>query len=450
MAKSVPGEVLKAADRPVRDASRMHGWYGGKMQTMPKCLIRDLADFAVWYTPGVAAPCREIQQDPSLVFEYTNKANTIAIVSDGSRVLGLGNIGPEAGLPVMEGKALLFKYLGGVDAVPLCLDTQDPDELIDTVKRLQPSFGGVNLEDIAQPKCFRVLDALRDTLSIPVWHDDQQGTATVVFAALQNALRLVGKRIADIKVAMIGMGAANVANYRLLKVAGVDPRGIIGCDTKGTLHRGRRDLEKQRDLFEDKWRVCEETNEEGVVGGIAEAIKGADAVLAFSTPDPETIKADWVKTMAKKAIVFACANPMPEIWPWHAEQAGAAVVATGRCDFSNQVNNALCFPGIFRGVLDIRARTITDQMAMAAAHELARYARDAPEFGETRILPPLDDWEVHPHIAAATGVMAQEQGVAALSRDATMLYDEAFLTISNVQDATRALIREEFIPQPPA
>ena len=450
MADPVHGEVLKAAERPAQDASRMHAWYRGKMQTMPKCLLRGLADFALWYTPGVAAPCRDIQQDPNLVFEYTNKANTIAIVSDGSRVLGLGNIGPEAALPVMEGKALLFKYLGGVDAVPLCLGTQDPDALVETVKRLQPSFGGVNLEDVAQPKCFRVLDALRDELAIPVWHDDQQGTATVVLAALQNALQLLDKRIDNIKLAMVGMGAANVATYRLLKVSGLNPRGVIACDTKGTLHRGRDDIERQRDLFADKWRVCLETNANGVVGGIPEAMEDADALLAFSQPDPELIKPDWVKRMAKHAIVFACANPTPEIWPWHAESAGAAIVATGRSDFSNQVNNALCFPGMFRGVLDVRARTITDEMALAAAQELARYARNADGFCKTRILPPLDDWEVHPRVATATGMMAQEQGVATLSRDATMLYDEAFLTLSNAQDATRTLIREEFIPQPPA
>ncbi|HSH43639.1 MAG TPA: malic enzyme-like NAD(P)-binding protein, partial [Arenicellales bacterium] len=239
------------ADQPAGEAMRLHSFYRGKVQTMPKCALRGLDDFAVWYTPGVAAPCRAIHAESDLVYEYTNRGNAIAVVSDGSRVLGLGDIGPEAALPVMEGKALLFKYLGGVDAVPLCLRTADPDELIRVTRTLEPCFGGINLEDIAHPQCFRVLDTLREEMSIPVWHDDQQGTATVLLAGLLNALEVEGKRLEDARIALVGMGAANVAVYRLLTAAGADPGGIVACDTGGVLHPGRGDIEAQSSLFVD-------------------------------------------------------------------------------------------------------------------------------------------------------------------------------------------------------
>src|SRR5579883_3207753 len=251
-----PQELLTNACKPAEEALRLHPIYRGKVQMAPKCPVSKLADFAVWYSPGVAAPCQAIHREPELVYEYTNRGNSIAIISDGTRVLGLGDIGPEAGLPVMEGKALLFKYLGGVDAVPLCLGTKDPDEFIRTVKLLEPSFGGINLEDIAQPKCFRILDTLRREMSIPVWHDDQQGTATVLLAGLINALQVVGKALGLVKIALIGMGAANVATYRLLKAAGADPAAIIACDSRGVLHKDRHDIEERQAEFTDKWRVC--------------------------------------------------------------------------------------------------------------------------------------------------------------------------------------------------
>jgi len=415
---------------------------------MAKCAIRDFSDFAIWYTPGVAAPCRAIKEDPELVFEHTNKGNCIAVVSDGTRVLGLGDIGPEAGLPVMEGKALLFKYLGGVDAVPICLRTKDPDEFIHTVKLLEPSFGGINLEDIAQPKCFRILDTLRAEMDIPVWHDDQQGTATVLLAGLINALKIVGKEMDKIKIAMIGVGAANVATYRLLKASGVDLGGIVACDSKGTLHPGRHDIEERQEEFADKWRICNETNAERVVGGIAEALRGADVCIAFSRPGPGTIKPEWVKAMAKDAIVFACANPIPEIWPWEAKEAGARIVGTGRSDFPNQLNNSLGFPGIFRGVLDVRARTITDEMAIAAAHELARCAEERG-IHEEDIAPRMDEWEVFPREAVATAMKAQEQGIARLKKTRQQLYEEASAIIRQAREATQCLMREGFIPLAP-
>ncbi|MBN1247446.1 MAG: NADP-dependent malic enzyme, partial [Anaerolineae bacterium] len=323
-------ELLARAEKPAADAMRLHPFYQGKMQMVPKCIVRDFQDFAIWYTPGVAAPCRDIQSHPEKVWEHTNRGNTIAIVSDGTRVLGLGDIGPEAGLPVMEGKALLFKVLGGVDAVPIVLRTKDPDVLIETVKALEPSFGGINLEDIAQPKCFRILDTLRAEMDIPVWHDDQQGTATVTLAGVINALKVVGKEIAQVKIALIGVGAANVATYRLLKAYGADLGGIIACDSKGTLHAGRHDVEERQDEFVDKWRICQETNAEGVVGGPVEAMRGADVMIALSKPGPGTIKPEWVARMAEDAIVFPCANPIPEIWPWEAKEAGARIVGTGR------------------------------------------------------------------------------------------------------------------------
>ena len=440
-------ELLAKAKQPSADAMRLHPFYRGKVQMMPKCPVRGFGDFAIWYTPGVAAPCRAIHDTPELVYEHTNKANTVAVVSNGTRVLGLGNIGPEAGLPVMEGKALLFKYLGGVDAVPLCLRAEDPDELIRTVEILEPSFGGINLEDISQPNCFLILEALRSRLQIPVWHDDQQGSATVLLAGLLNALKVVGKRIDSIKIAMVGLGAANVATYRLLMSAGVEAGAIVACDRGGVLHRQRQDLEaKQRD-FPDKWRVCRETNSDGVRGGIAEALRGADVCIAFAAPGPDLIRPEWVKAMNQGAIVFACANPIPEIWPWEAKEAGACIVATGRGDFANQVNNSLGFPGIFRGALDVRARTITDEMAIAAANELAACAEEQG-LGEECIVPRMDQWEVFPRVAVATAMRAQEQEIAALSKSREQLLREATAVISQARQATEVLVREGIIASP--
>jgi malate dehydrogenase (oxaloacetate-decarboxylating) len=441
-------ERLTRAERPVEEALRLHPFYRGKVQVLPKCPITSDQDFAIWYTPGVAAPCREIQKSPELVYEHTNKANTIAIVSDGSRVLGLGDVGPEAGLPVMEGKALLFKYLGGIDAVPLCVRAKEPDDIIRVVETIEPSFGGINLEDIAQPQCFRVLDVLRAELQIPVWHDDQQGSATVLLAGMTNALKIVGKAIGAVRIAMVGMGAANVAVYRLLKTAGIEPGAVIACDTRGTLHRDRTDVEAQQELFVDKWQVCTETNVGRVTGGIPDALRGADVCIAFSQTGPDVIRPEWIRAMARDAIVFACANPVPEVWPWQAKAAGARIVATGRSDFANQVNNSLGFPGIFRGVLDVRARTITDQMAIVAAEALAGLAEEQG-LGEERILPGMGEIEVAARVAAATGAKAQAQGVARKEVSPDRLYQAALATIQAARKATRLLIDSQVIPPRP-
>mgnify|MGYP005852932741 CR=1 FL=1 len=443
-------ELLARAQKPSDDAMRLHPFYKGKVQTAPKCVIRDLNDFSIWYTPGVAAPCRAIAQNAELVYEHTNRANVVAIVSDGTRVLGLGNIGPRAGLPVMEGKALLFKYLGGVDAVPLCLETDQAQEIIAAVKLIQPSFGGINLEDIEQPKCFTVLDTLRadPAVEIPVWHDDQQGTATVLLAGLINALKIVGKRMDNIRIAMIGVGAANVATLRLLKACGVNLAQVVAADSKGILNRKRKDIEMAQDRFPDKWLLCRESNREGRVAGIAEAMRGADVMIGFSRPGPGTIKKEWVAGMARDAIVFPCANPIPEIWPWEAKEAGARIVGTGRSDFANQLNNSLGFPAIFRGALDVRARTITDEMCLAAAYELARCAEDRG-IDEDNIAPSMDEWEVFPREAVAVGMKAEEQGVARLSLSREALYRKAEETIRSAREMAHLLMREGAIAPAP-
>jgi malate dehydrogenase (oxaloacetate-decarboxylating) len=437
-------ELLAKAKQPAADALRLHPFYHGKVQTALRCRVRDFDDFAIWYTPGVAAACKAIEADPELAYEMTNKWNTVAVVSDGTRVLGLGDIGPKAGLPVMEGKALLYKYLGGVDAWPIMLGTKDPDKIIETVLTLQPGFGGVNLEDLAQPKCFRILDTLREKAEIPIWHDDQQGTATVTLAALIDAVKLVGKKMSEVSIAFVGCGAANVACSRLIFAYGANPALCRMVDTKGILHKGRADLEKRRTEFVDKWRLCQVTNAEGREGGIAEAMRDADVLIALSTPGPDVIRKEWVASMAKDAIVFACANPIPEIWPWEAKEAGAAVVATGRSDFPNQVNNSLGFPGIFRGTLDVRAKTITDEMCIAAANALANMAAERglnPDY----ITPTMDEWEVFPREAAAVAVKAVEQGLARRVTTFDEEFDRAAAIIKSSRDLTATMMKEGFI-----
>jgi len=435
-------ELLARAEKPASEALRLHPFYQGKVEVTLKAPVRNYGDFALWYTPGVAAPCRAIQGNKEEVYNHTNKANFVAIVTDGTRVLGLGDIGPEAALPVMEGKALLFKYLGGVDAFPICLDTKDPEEIIRTVKLLQPAFGGVNLEDIASPKCFYILERLRRECHIPVWHDDQQGTACVTLAALFNALKIVGKELSKVKIALIGAGAANIATVRLLLAAGVPGENMVICDSKGILHKGRSDIDETQ---REKLEIIRLTAAGS--GGIPEAMEGADVVIALSKPGPGTLKKEWVSAMAEDPVVFACANPVPEIWPWEAKEAGAAVVATGRSDFPNQVNNSLGFPAIFRGVLDVRARTITDTMCIAAAKELAACAAKKGLTPE-RILPTMEEEDVFPRVAAATAMQAIKEGVARLEPDRETLYRTAAEKIKRAREQTRVLMERGLIPLP--
>lgn len=440
-------ELLAKAEQPSKDAMRLHPFYRGKIEVIPKCRIRDFHDFAIWYTPGVASPCNEIQKNKEKAYELTNKGNFVAVVSDGTRVLGLGDIGPEASLPVMEGKALLYKYLGGVDAFPVCLGTKDPDEIIQAVKWIQPSFGGVNLEDISHPKCFYILDTLRKETEIPVWHDDQQGTACVTVAGLINAIKIVNKKMEEIKVALIGAGAANIAISRLIVRAGVNPENIIAVDSKGILHRDREDRETLQKQYKEKWHICETTNIQNLKGDIPQAMEGMDVVLSASKPGPGIIKQEWVKNMADDAIVFASANPIPEIWPWEAKEAGARIVATGRSDFPNQVNNSLGFPGIFRGALDIRATHITDEMCIEAARELAKVAEDHG-IHEDYIIPNMDEWEVFPREAVAVGTKGIEQGVARIEATAEERFKQAEIIIKKARDEVQAMMKQNFIIDP--
>jgi malate dehydrogenase (oxaloacetate-decarboxylating) len=440
-------ELLAKAKKPSADALKLHPFYRGKIETTLKCTVHSFNDFAIWYTPGVAAPCKAIHADPELVYEYTNKWNTVAVVSDGTRVLGLGDIGPKAGLPVMEGKALLYKYLGGVDGVPLMLDTKDPDAIINTVLMLQPGLGGVNLEDISNPKCFYILDTLREKAEIPVWHDDQQGTATVTLAGLMNAIKVVGKNKEDVHIAFIGCGASNVAISRLIFAWGADPAKCYMVDSKGILGKHRKDLEMRKAEYVDKWKLCNITNAERREGDIPDAMKDADVVIALSKSGPGVIQPEWIKGMAKDAIVFACANPVPEIWPWEALEAGAAIVATGRSDFPNQVNNSLGFPGIFRGTLDVRARTITDEMCFAAAQALADHVGD--KLDSEHILPNMDDWEVFPREAAAVAMKAVEQELARIETTYEQEFQLATKIIGRSRNLTKRMMEEGFIPEAP-
>src|SRR5881296_3342037 len=436
-------ENLKRANLPKEQSAKYHPYYQGKIEIVPRVPVRSFNDFAIWYTPGVAQPCLDIAADPSKVWTLTNKWNQVAIVTDGTRVLGLGDIGPEAGLPVMEGKSLLFKYLGGVDAFPIPLATKDPEKIIETVKLITPSFGGVNLEDIAQPKCFHILQRLRKECEIAVWHD-QQGTATINVAGLINALKVVGKKMPEVAITLIGAGASNIRTAKLLIAAGAKPEHIILVDSKGIVCRHREDIEVAANDYAEKWELALKTNGGDREGGIAEAMRDADVAIAASKPGPGVIQKDWVASMADDAILFVIANPVPEIWPWEAAEAGARVIATGRSDFPNQVNNSLGFPGIFRGTLDVRAKMISDEMCIAAANELADIAEETG-IDEGRILPSMSDWNVFPREAAAVGAEAVKQGLTRLKPTRRELYEKAKMIIGHARKSTDLLMRKGLI-----
>ena len=382
-------------------ALELHEKLQGKLETVSKTPVRTREDLALVYTPGVAEPCKVIAKDPAAAYTYTMKANTVAVVSDGSAVLGLGNIGPKAAMPVMEGKAVLFKEFGGVNAVPICLDTQDTEEIIKAVTWLAPAFGGINLEDISAPRCFEIEERLKETLDIPVFHDDQHGTAIVVLAGIINALKVVGKKKEDCRVVVNGAGSAGVAITRLLLTYGFS--NIIMCDKSGILCDGAEGLNWMQEKMVKRTNLAHET------GSLADALKGADIFVGVSAPG--IVTEEMVASMNSDAILFAMANPVPEIMPDLAKKAGARVVGTGRSDFPNQINNVLAFPGIFRGALDVRASDINEEMKIAAAHALADLVSPeelCPEY----ILPKAFDERVGPAVAKAVAEAARKSGVA--------------------------------------
>ncbi len=385
----------------------MHRMNKGKLETVSKVEVKNAADLSLAYSPGVAEPCKEIYDKPSMVYEYTMKGNTVAVVSDGTAVLGLGNIGPEASLPVMEGKAVLFKSFAGVDAFPICLATTDIDKIVETVKLMEPTFGGVNLEDIAAPNCFVIEERLKKEANIPVFHDDQHGTAIVTVAGLLNALKLAGKSLSEVKIVANGAGAAGIAIIKLLFTYGV--RDVIMCDSKGAIYDGR-----PYGMNEVKDKIAKITNRDRLEGSLEEVIKGADVFIGVSVAGGLT--ADHVRSMNDNPIIFAMANPIPEIMPDLAKEAGALVVGTGRSDFPNQVNNVLAFPGIFRGALDVRATHINEKMKMAAVEAIAGLI-DEEELNVDYVIPRPFDPRVAPEVAAAVAQAAMETGVARIKVD---------------------------------
>jgi malate dehydrogenase (oxaloacetate-decarboxylating) len=442
-------ELKKKAEKPGKDAMILHPFYRGKIQSIGKAPVRDFSDFAIWYTPGVAKPCLDIKDNPDKAYDHLNKGNMVAVVSDGTRVLGLGDIGPLAAGPVMEGKAILFKYLGGVDAWPVCVNTKDADKIIEFVKLLQPSFGGINLEDIEKPKCYKVLEVLRNDseVKIPVWHDDAQGTATVVLAGVLGGLNVVKKDIENIRVAFLGVGAANTRTAYLLIAAGVNPKNIIMVDSTGAIYADREDIVAEKDEDTFKYDLAQKTNPDRMTGNLGDVIEGMDVLITASRPVPGTVKKEWVSKMAKDSIVYACANPLPEIWPWDAREAGAKIVGTGRSDFDNQINNSLGFPGIFRGTLDVRANTITDEMCIAAAQALADLG--AKEANVKKVIPTMDQWELYPAEATAVGMKAIEQGVAKKQWEEKELYRHAEQIIRVSRASSEMLYKQGFIPKAP-
>lgn len=389
------------------EALHIHRINKGKLESKSKIPVRNAHDLSLAYSPGVAEPCKDIHEDKDKVFEYTMKGNMVAVVSDGTAVLGLGNIGPEAALPVMEGKAVLFKSFAGVDAFPICLNTTDVDKIVETVKLLEPTFGGVNLEDIAAPACFEVEERLKKETDIPIFHDDQHGTAIVTVAGLVNALKIVGKEMSSIRVVANGAGAAGIAIIKLLRSYGV--RDIIMCDTKGAIFEGR-----PYGMNGMKDEVAKYTNSERVEGSLADVIKGADVFIGVSAAGALT--KEMVQSMNEKSIIFAMANPTPEIMPEEAKEAGAAVIGTGRSDFPNQVNNVLAFPGIFRGALDVRATQINEEMKVAAVEAIAGLVSDE-ELNADYVIPAPFDARVAPAVAAGVAKAAMETGVARIKVD---------------------------------
>ncbi len=428
----------------------MHAIYKGKMQTVPKVPMDGFNWLNVWYTPGVSAVSTAIRDDNDLSYRLSNRSNLVAVLSDSTRVLGDGDCTPPGGLGVMEGKAFLMKYLGGIDAVAICVDSKDetgannPDRLITFGSMLQHSFGAINLEDISQPNCFKVLDDLREKCDIPVWHDDAQGTACITLAALINALKLVGKKISEIKIVFYGAGAANTSIARLMMADGANPANIIMFDIEGTLHAGRDDY-KSNPMAYRQWELCEKTNPNRITN-VEEAFSNADVLIALSKPGPDTIKQAWISEMAEKSIVFACSNPVPEIYPYAAKEAGAYIVATGRGDFPNQVNNSVCFPSVLKGTLLVQSHQISDGMAIAAAHAIADFAQKRGIHPDN-IIPKMTESEVFPMVAAEVAMQAIKEGHARIVSSREDIYRQAKYDIEEAQALVHLLMEQNIIKQ---
>jgi malate dehydrogenase (oxaloacetate-decarboxylating) len=433
-------------------ALKAHKFYNGKMQTIPKAPVMGFNWFNAWYTPGVSKISTTIRDNNDTSYELSNRGNLVAVISDSTRVLGDGDCTPPGGLGVMEGKAFLMKYLGGVDAVALCVDSRgpdgknDPEKVIEFTKMVQHSFGAVNLEDISQPNCYRVLDVLREECNIPVWHDDAQGTACVTLAGLINALKLVDKKIGDVKIVYYGAGASNATIARIVNAAGADPAKSIMFDSTGSLSIKRKDIEEDKRFYR-KWELCQITNPD-CVETMEEAMKGADVLIALSKPGPDVVKPEWIQAMGSKPIVFVCANPVPEIYPYAAKEAGAYIVATGRGDFPNQVNNSVGFPGILKGALMVRARKITDNMAIAAAEAIAKFS-EKRGIHEENIIANMNESDVFPHEAADVAMQAIKDGVARKEMSWQEAYDLAKADIEHARKTTHFLVEHNLIQQPP-
>ena len=433
-------------------SEQAHRFYGGKMQTVPKAGVYGFNWFNVWYTPGVSQVSTTLRDNPAEAYNMSNKGNLVAVVSDSTRVLGDGDCGKFGGLGVMEGKAFLMKYLGGVDAVALCINNRDkdgkpnPDKVIDFVKMIEPSFGAVNLEDISQPNCYKVLDELRKDCDIPVWHDDAQGTASVTLAGLINALKLADKEIHKVKTVLMGAGAANSTIAKILMAAGMPGENMIIFDSKAALSTDRTRYKDNPATYR-QWELCQKTNPKKITT-IEEAMVNADVLIAVSKPGPDTVKPEWIQKMNSKAIVFTCANPIPEIYPYAAKEAGAFIVATGRGDFPNQVNNSLGFPGILKGALLVQATKITDNMAIAAAHSLANYA-ERRGINPNNIIPTMDEAEVFPQEAADVAMQAIKDGVATKHLTHQQVFDLAKRDINDARRTMQVLMEQDLIKQPP-
>ena len=429
-------------------AFEIHKFYKGKIQVLPKAPLWDEEFFNLYYTPGVSCISTSIRDNNNLSFDLSLRGNSVAVVSDSTRVLGDGDCTPSGGLGVMEGKAYLMKYLGGIDAFPLCIDSKDKNgnpsgqKIIDFVKMVSPSFGAINLEDISQPNCYIVLDKLREECHIPVWHDDAQGTACVILASLINALKVVNKKMENIKVVLYGAGAANSMVAEFICKAGVKAKNIIMFDINGTLHKNRLDLKDNKDFYK-QWNLCQKTNPDCILSP-NEAMKKADVIIALSKADASTIKPEWIFSMNDKAIVFACANPIPEIYPEVALKAGAHIVATGRGDFPNQINNSLGFPGILKGVLLSKAKKITDEMAIAASYAIANHVKNP---SANNIMPKMSEaLTLFPKVAKEVAKIALEQNISKANLDICEVEKIAYKDIFFSQKMSKILMKSAAKP----